>query len=82
LRQWAPHFKVIIYHKPSVIESLKEHKAAGVSAKRALYDLSLSATEITDPNREVESVIKDLGFTRDKSVEFTGVGYIRNFRRL
>jgi uncharacterized membrane protein len=38
-------------------------------------------TDLTDPQRHVESVLKDLSFNLTKTYDFPGVGFIRQFNR-
>jgi hypothetical protein len=38
-------------------------------------------TDLTDPQRQVEAVLKDLGFSLTKTADFPGVGFIRQYSK-
>jgi hypothetical protein len=63
---------------PDVARKLSELSTDTVIKNIYLLDY---LTDITDPQREVEAVLKDLGFNLNKTYNFTGVGYIRKYIR-
>jgi uncharacterized membrane protein len=39
-------------------------------------------TDLTDPGRNTENVLKDLGFVLDKTYDYSGVGFVRLYTRI
>lgn len=81
---YAPDLKVIaaIPEYPArtdqVSQRLSELKSSEISSVW-LFDY---LGDLTDPGREVDLALTNLGFTRQKTLNFEGVGFIHSFNRL
>ncbi len=92
--KFSDKFSPFYWYNPQlpVIASVHGYPARSAQVASSLSSLPLNGVktvflldylgDLTDPNREVDRVIMDLGYTKEKTFNFEGVGFIHLYHRL